>query len=186
MTGLEHAAEQPHRTLNSRELARAARLALVLDEVELPDGSRHEYRWLRATSAAFVVPVFDDLSTVLVRQWRYPWRETSWEVPAGTLEEGEDPLQCARRELEEEAGVRASRWEPLGELRPSALMDSRQYLFLARDLAGTARAPEAYEGDMIVRRLPLRDAVEAALGGEITHATAVSALCRAGRKLGLL
>lgn len=186
MSWLEHSTEQPHRTLGSRELARTGRLALVVDDVELPDGTRHEFRWLRATSAAFIVPVFDDLTTVLVRQWRYPWRETSWEVPAGTVEEGEDPLECARRELEEEAGMRASEWEALGVLRPSALLDSRQFLFLARGLQEAPRAPEVYEGDMIVRRLPLAEALDAALGLGILHATAVSALARAGRRLGLL
>src|SRR5439155_903427 len=93
---------------------------------------------------AFVVPLLDDGSTVLVRQWRYPWRETSWEVPAGTLEEGEDPLAGARRELEEEAGLRAAEWTPLGVLRPSALLDSRQFLFLARGAARPAGARGAW------------------------------------------
>ncbi len=196
MSRLESSLERPHRTLSSREVGRAERLALVLDEVELPDGARHQYRWFRATSAAFIVPVFDDLSTVLVRQWRHPWGQTSWEVPAGTLEEGEDPLQCARRELAEEAGLRATEWTPLGVLRPSALMDSRQHIFLARGLVEVERAPEVYEGDMIVRRLPLAEALAEALGrpegappgwrAGIVHATAVSALVRAGRAAGLL
>lgn len=186
MSGLDHSPEQPHRTLASRELARARRLALVLDLVELADGSRHEYRWFRATSAAFIVPVFEDGTTVLVRQWRYPWRETSWEVPAGTLEEGEDPLDCARRELREEAGLASDRWTPLGVMRPSALMDSRQFLFLAEAVTELERAPEAYEGDMITRRLPLREAVTEALGGGIAHATAAAALCRAAARLNLL
>jgi ADP-ribose pyrophosphatase len=186
LSPLDHTSEQPHRTLSSRELGRSGPLALVVDEVELADGSRHDYRWFRATSAAFIVPVFDDLTTVLVRQWRYPWRETSWEVPAGTMEEGEDPLSCARRELEEEAGLTADRWEPLGVMRPSALLDSRQYLFLAQGVREVPRAPELYEGDMIARRVSLREAVDEALGEGIYHATAASALARAGRRLGLI
>lgn len=186
MSRLDHAPDQPHRTLSSRELARAGRLALVVDEVELADGTRHDYRWFKATSAAFIVPVFDDLTTVLVRQWRYPWRETSWEVPAGTMEEGEDPLECARRELEEEAGLAADRWEPLGVMRPSALLDSRQHLYLARGVREVPRAPELYEGDMITRRLPLGEAAAEALGDGIYHATAVAALARAARRLGLI
>lgn len=185
MSRLDHSDERPHRTLSSRELARAGPLALVIDEVEWPGGRRHDYRWMRATSAAFVVPFFEDRSTVLVRQWRYPWQETSWEVPAGTLEEGEDPLACARRELAEEAGLEAERWTPLGVLRASALMDNRQHLFLARELREVGRAPEGYEEDMVVRRLPFAEALEEALNGGIMHATAVAALARAARALGL-
>ena len=184
--GLEHSGTQPHRTLASRELARSGRIALVVDEVRLPGGTTHDYRWIRGTSAAFVVPVLEGGDTVLVRQWRYPWGETSWEVPAGTLEEAEDPLRCARRELREEAGLDGGRWTELGVLRPSALLDSRQYLYLAEGVTEVARAPEQYEGDMIVRRLPLSEAVAAALRGDIAHATAVAALCRAAVRLGLL
>jgi len=183
---LDHSDQSPHRLLSSRELARDGRLALVRDEVEWPDGDRGSYRWFRATSAAFIVPVLEDGSTVLVRQWRYPWRETSWEVPAGTLEEGEEPLGGARRELEEEAGLRATKWTPLGVVRPSALLDSRQFLFLAGGVSEVARAPESYERDMIIRRLPLSEAVAEALAGGIAHATAVAALCRAARALGAL
>lgn len=186
MTKFDHSFERPYRIAASHELARVARLALVVDDIDMPDGSQHQNRWFRATSAAFIVPVFEDLTTVLVRQWRHPWNETSWEVPAGTLEAGEEPLECARRELVEEAGLRAASWDPLGVLRPSALLDSRQYLFLARDLTEVPRAPEHYEADMITRRLPLAEAVEAALGGGVLHATALSALCRAGRALGLI
>lgn len=185
-TRLEHSDEPPHRLLSSRELARDGRLALVRDEVEWPDGDRGTYRWFQATSAAFIVPLLDDGSTVLVRQWRYPWRETSWEVPAGTLETGEEPLAGARRELEEEAGLRATEWTPLGVLRPSALLDSRQFLFLAGGVTEVARAPESYERDMIIRRLPLAEAVAEALAGGIVHATAVAALCRAAHVVGAL
>jgi len=182
-TRLDHSDEAPHRLLSSRELARDGRLALVRDEVEWPGGDRGVYRWFHATSAAFVVPVFEDGSTMLVRQWRYPWRATSWEVPAGTLEENEEPLAGARRELAEETGLRAERWTTLGVLRPSALLDSRQFLFLAEAVSESERALESYERDMITRRLPLADAVKEALGGGIVHATAVSALCRAAHAL---
>jgi 8-oxo-dGDP phosphatase len=183
---LDHSEEAPHRLLSSRELARDGRLALVLDEVEWPGGDRGVYRWFQATSAAFIVPVFEDGSTMLVRQWRYPWRETSWEVPAGTLEEDEEPLAGARRELAEETGMRAQRWTPLGVMRPSALMNSRQFLFLAEGVSEAERALEAYERDMITRRLPLAEAVTEALEGGIAHATAASALCLAAYALRLL
>ena len=65
-------------------------------------------------------------------------------------------------------------------------MTGSQHLYLARDLSRVHRAPEAYERDMIMRELPLREAVDAALRGEIEHAGLVTALTRAARAMGLL
>lgn len=138
---------------------------------------------MEAPSAALIVPLFDDGSTVLVRQWRHAWEAESWEVPAGTLEEGEDPLAGARRELAEEAGLAAAFWEPLGTARGSAASTMSFHLFLARGISRVARAPEAYEQDMILRELPLSAALEEAVSGGIQHAASIAALYRASRLL---
>ena len=71
-------------------------------------------------------------------------------------------------------------------MRPSALMNSRQFLFLAEGVSEAERALEAYERDLITRRLPLAEALTEALEGGMAHATAVSALCRAAYALKLL
>lgn len=184
MSRLEHDLTPPHRVIAESEVARAGRHALHRDEVEWPNGDRGPYTWIETTSSSFIVPLLADGSTVLVRQWRYPWRRTSWEVPAGTLEDGEDPLHGARRELAEEAGLASDQWEPLGVTCGSALLSNRQHLFLARNCREVPRRPETYERDMIVRRLPLSEAVEEALGGGIEHATAIAALLRAAHRLG--
>ena len=107
-------------------------------------------------------------------------------MPAGTLEAGEDPLAGAQRELEEEAGLVARRWTSLGVTHGTAIVTGSQHLYLARDLSRVHRAPEAYERDMIMRELPLGEAVDAALRGEIQHAGSVTALARAARMLSLL
>lgn len=185
MSNLDHDPDAPHRVVVSGTVGRAGRHALHLDEVEWPNGDRGPYIWYEAPSSAFVVPYFEDGSTVLVRQWRYPWRATSWEVPAGTMEDGEDPLDCARRELAEEAGIEADRWDGLGVTHGSAVVANRQYLYLARGCRAVERAPEGYERDMIVRRLPFTEALDEALSGGIAHATAVAALARASRALGI-
>lgn len=130
-----------------------------------------------------IVPYLDGGSTVLVRQWRHPWDEQSLELPAGTLEDGEDPLAGARRELAEEAGLEAAGWEPLGTARGSAASTMRFHLYLATEITRVERAPEAYEQDMILRELPLSAALEAAYGGEIQHAASIVALLRAARHL---
>ena len=133
--------------------------------------------------SAFVVPHFENGDTVLVRQWRHAWDESSWEVPAGTVDEGEDPLVCASRELAEEAGLAAGRLESLGRVHGAAFLTGIAHLYLASDLREVARHPEAYEQDMEVLRLPFAEALEAALAGDIAHSGSVTALCRAARAL---
>ena len=133
--------------------------------------------------SAFMVPYFDNGDTVLVRQWRHAWNQSSWEVPAGTFNDGEDPVDCARRELAEETGLVAGRYTSLGTVHGAAFLTGRAFLFLARDLTESDRNPEAYEQDMDVLRLPFVDALQAALDGEIAHSGSVTALARAARVL---
>jgi 8-oxo-dGTP pyrophosphatase MutT (NUDIX family) len=154
--------------------------------IALPDGTRATYGVVTSPGSAFVVPHFGDGDTVLVRQWRHAWDASSWEVPAGTFESGEDPLECARRELEEEAGLVAGRLTSLGVVHGAAFLTGSAHLFLGDELAEAPRHPEAYEQDMEVLRLPFRDALDAALDGEIVHSGSVTALCRAARRLGIL
>ncbi len=133
--------------------------------------------------SAFVVPYFDNGDTMLVRQWRHAWNASSWEVPAGTSEKDEDPLECARRELAEETGLVAARYTSLGRVHGAAILTGSAHLFLAEQLTESKRAPERYEADMEVLRLPFADALGAALDGQIVHTGSVTALCRAARVL---
>jgi ADP-ribose pyrophosphatase len=154
--------------------------------IRLPGGVDAVYTVVTNPDSAFVVPCFDDGDTMLVRQWRHAWDASSWEVPAGTFNEGEDPLECATRELAEEAGLLADRYTSLGVAHGAAFLTGRAHMFLAQSLTESARNPETYEQDMVVRRLPFREALEAALSGEIVHAGSVVALAWAARALNLL
>ena len=186
MTALDHDPTPPFEVVASEELVRDGNLAFRRDRVRWPDGTEAGYRVIEAPNSVFMVPVHQDGTTVLVRQWRHTWGHTAWEVPAGTLEAREDPLAGAQRELEEEVGLVAGRWTSLGVTHGTAIVTGRQHLFLARDLSRVHRAPEAYERDMIIREMPLREAVDAALRGDIEHAGSVTALARAARALSLL
>jgi ADP-ribose pyrophosphatase len=183
---LDHDPTAPFEIIATSEMARDGNLALVRDRVRWPDGLEADYRLVEGPSSVFVVPFGQDGSTVLVRQWRHAWRATSWEVPAGTMEPGEEPLACARRELGEEAGLVADEWTPLGTTRGTAALTGRGHLFLARGLRRVERAPEPYEQDMILREVPFGTALDAALSGEIEHAASVAALARAARALGII
>jgi ADP-ribose pyrophosphatase len=154
--------------------------------IRFPDGVEAVYTVLASPDSAFVVPYFDNGDTVLVRQWRHAWDESSWEVPAGTFNEGEDPLDCAKRELAEETGLVAARYRSLGAVHGAAFLTGRAHMFLAESITQAERNPETYEQDMEVLRLTFSEALEAALGGQITHSGSVTALSRAARALKLL
>jgi ADP-ribose pyrophosphatase len=153
--------------------------------IRLPDGSEALYTVLSNPESSFVVPRFDNGDTMLVRQWRHAWDISSWEVPAGTAAKGEDPLDCARRELAEETGLLAARYTSLGVVRGAAILTGPAHLYLAEELTESERTPETYEQDMEVLRLPFDEALEAALDGRIVHSGSVTALCRAARAMKL-
>ncbi len=175
----------PYEITGSEELGRAGDVVLRRDGVRWPDGTETWHRYVESPSAVWIVPVHEDLTTVLVRQWRHAWGETAWEVPAGTMEPGEEPQACGQRELVEEAGLMAADWTALGVTRGTALLTGRQHLFLARRLSRVQRMPDASERDLIVRELPFREALDAALRGDLEHAATVAALTRAARMLGV-
>ncbi len=156
------------------------------DQIRFPDGTEALYTVVNSPLSSFIVPVFDNADTMLVRQWRHAWNLSSWEVPAGTFNGDEDPLECARRELAEETGLVADRYTSLGVVHGAAFLTGTAHLFLAQGLTESARNPEAYEQDMDLLRLPFRDAWKAALEGEIVHSGSVTALSRAARALNLI
>jgi len=167
-------------------VGRSGQFELRDDLIHLPDGTEAGYTVVASPDSAFVVPFFPNGDTVLVRQWRHGWDESSWEVPAGTFSAGEDALECAARELTEETGLVAGRLESLGVVRGSAVLTGRAHLFLAEEITESERHPEAYEQDMVTLRLPFAEAFEAALDGRIVHAVSVTALLRVARGLKLI
>ncbi|HVH63568.1 MAG TPA: NUDIX hydrolase [Candidatus Dormibacteraeota bacterium] len=156
------------------------------DLVRFPDGTEVLYSTVENPDSAFVVPHFENGDTMLVRQWRHSWDMSSWEVPAGTFAGGEAPLECARRELAEETGLVAQRYTSLGSVHGAAFLTGWAHLFLAEDLTESTRHPEPWEQGMELIRIPLAEALEAALEGQIVHSGSVTALCRAARALKLL
>jgi 8-oxo-dGTP pyrophosphatase MutT (NUDIX family) len=165
---------------------RSGPFVLREDVIRYPDGAEAVYTVMSNPDSAFVVPYFEGGDTMLVRQWRHAWDESSWEVPAGTFNAGEDPLECAKRELAEETGLIAGSYVSLGTVHGAAFLTGRAHMFLARSIVESERNPETYEQDMEVRRLPFAEAFEAALEGHIVHSGSVTALTRAARALKLL
>lgn len=143
------------------------------DRVVKPDGSRGYYYYVELLDFVSVIPLTADRkSTYLVRQWRYPLERNSWEFPMGIMEPGERPLEAAKRELEEEAGLKARQWRRLGKKVAVAngLTNQWFYVFLAQRLGAGTQQLESGERDMIVKKFSLRQVESMIKRGIITDA----------------
>jgi ADP-ribose pyrophosphatase len=181
---LEPAATNPWTCLDTARVFHAGGFQVRRDQVLRPDGTPSTYTFAEVASDFTVIVALDAAGRVaLVRQWRYPWEASSWELPAGHLEAEEMALVAAQRELQEEAGLIAASWQQLATLRTSASLTAQSHIFLARDLSEAPMEREASEGDMVLRRLPLMAALAAAAAGDIVHAVSVSSLFLAQRAL---
>ena len=136
---------QPWRTLRSAEISPSPRL--VRDLVEGHAGTSFEYVYRpRGGAAALVVPITRDAQVVLLRQYRYPLRMTLIEIPAGGVEEGEQPLEAAKRELLEEVGGTASEFVELPLFCPQPSFTGQVFHpFVAFDVTLGESSPEDSE-----------------------------------------
>lgn len=145
-------------------------LRLELDRVRLPDGSSAPREVARHPGGVTVLPLHDDGTVTVVRQFRYPYGEVVTELPAGKLEPGEDPDEAVRRELSEEAGLTAGQLRKMGVLYPSpGYCDERLHLYFARDLRQGERHPDEDEF-LEAGRVPLAELVEEVMAGKIPDA----------------
>ena len=165
--------------IDTRSIYRGRVIDVDVDEVRLPNGHQATLEIIRHPGGAAIVALNDREEICLLRQYRHAVADWLWEVPAGKRDRGEPPEQTAVRELAEEAGCTARRWESLGSYIASPGVFTEQVqLYLARDLQSTASAPEAAEVFAVVW-VPLEEACRRALGGEIVDGKSVVAVLRA-------
>jgi ADP-ribose pyrophosphatase len=118
------------------------------DAVLLPDGSRSEREYIRHPGAVVILPILDDGSILIERQYRYPLDRVFHEFPAGKIDPGEDPLECAKRELREETGYTASDWRFVCTIHNAiAYSDEHLEIYLARGLVAGESALD--EGEFL-------------------------------------
>jgi len=158
----------------------------IVDEVEYPSGNRSVREVAEHSGGAVALAMFPDRRIILVNQHRYPFDEFIWELPAGKLNAGEEPLRCAQRELEEETGYRAAGWEKLTSIYTSPGFSSEVlHLFLARELTGGPGERRLEEGEqtMTVKILPIAEAVAMIGRGEIKDAKTICGIFLTERQL---
>jgi 8-oxo-dGTP pyrophosphatase MutT (NUDIX family) len=166
----------PWRELASREMYDNPWINVREDAVVRPDGEPGIYGVVHFKNLAIGILAIEGDYLYLVGQYRYPLNKYSWEIPEGGCPEGEEPLEAARRELEEETGLRAESWEKMGEAHLSnSVTDELAIWFLATGLTQGKHSPEGTE-QLKVRRVTFKEARKMALNGEITDALSLLAI----------
>lgn len=173
----------PWKTLSSEVKYENPWITVREDQVIRPDGKPGIYGVVDCRVATGVIALTEADEVYLVGQYRYALDCYSWEIIEGGAEVGEDPLEACKRELQEEAGLLADHWEPLGhELHLTNCHSSeRGFLYVARGLHHVGASPEGTE-ELQVKKVPWAEAVAMVDRGEINDAFSIMAILMYDRR----
>ena len=166
------------KTVKQDYIFRGEIINLRVDTVTTPSGNLATRELVEHPGGVCVVPLFDDGTVIMEWQYRRPFDTNTFEIPAGKLYPGEDPLECGKRELEEETGYQAKKYTYLGKMLPTpGFCGEIVHMYLAQEL---------YEGTlnrdtdefMEIERVPLEELVDKVLTGEIIDAKTCIALLK--------
>ena len=154
----------PAQILQNRLSYHGSKFSFHVDRIKLPNGVIGEYAYIKHPGAGMAVPITDDGKFVLVKQYRFAIQRYLLEFPAGTLEVGEDPDVTIKREIEEETGYSASKWQYLGGFYICpGYSDEIIHAYLAQDLTKLENPPAQDEDEEIEVVLLSREEIEALL-----------------------
>jgi len=162
----------------STEIYRGRIFSFVTEDLTLPNGRRTEMAMVRHSGSTGIVPLLDENTVLMEHQYRACVRDYLLEIPAGTMEAGESPISCAKRELTEETGYTAAEFIDIGRTHIlPAYSDEVIHLFIARGLAPARNNPDP---DEIIRTqaYPLARLMTMIAAGQVTDALSVLALQR--------
>lgn len=162
--------------IRNQRLFRGKAVHFRIDQIRLPNGKKAIREYLDHPGAVAVLPLLGKDKVILVRQFRYPVNTMTWEIPAGKLARGENPLACVKRELQEETGYTARSWKKLLPYWPTAAFSNEViHIYVARGLKPGKTNPD--EDEFVESRVwPLKKAITAARQGKIRDSKTVIAL----------
>ena len=171
--------DNPWKSLASRTVYENNWIKVDHEDVINPNGNEGIYGVVHFKNLAIgVIPLDDEMNTWIVGQYRYPLKRYSWEIPEGGGPHDRDPLESAKRELLEECGIVAERWERFLEIDLSnSATDEQSIVFLARGLSHTASEPEDTE-QLHVRKVPFATLYDMVMQAEVTDAISVAAVLK--------
>jgi len=161
------------RTLTSQKKADFPLFKVFEDIVKLPNGLELDYYWVEKIPVVVILPITSD-KILMIKQYRYPIKSDSLELPAGHMQPNETPEECAIRELKEETGFTAGKIEKILEYHPSTEYSNQIYhVFIAEDLKEAKADREEYE-IMDVKLLKTKSVIEKILSGEVTDGRTIT------------
>ncbi len=171
-------------TINSRTTVHRGKVfSLIRENVTLDNGITTDMEFVEHPGATAIIPLLNESRVLLLKQYRHALKEYIWEIPAGTLDPQESVINCAKRELIEETGYSANRWQKLAEITPvPGYSDERIHIYLATDLQP---AEQNLDKDEIinVHEIEFNEALEMIKLGEIQDAKSITGLFLAFNRL---
>lgn len=162
--------------MDSKVIFRGKLFTVYNEDIKLPSGKIKTYSLVRRNPTAVIIPQDDKGNIFLIYQYRYLFQKEILEAVAGFIDNGEKPLQAAKRELKEETGITASNWKALATIQLSnSVIYAKSHLFIASKLQKGVSHPEEDEKIRLVK-MPIKQAVEKILKGEIRDGSTISGI----------